>query len=139
MYQEGIYAPDADTRWMGTMAMDNNGSIGISYIKANATSIYPGLYYTGRRTCDPLGTLPVTETLVIAGTGSQTGINRDGDYSQTTLDPDGVTFWSTSEYMGGATGSSASRTRIFSYTIPGCSLTAGVSIAQTAGDRKSVV
>ncbi|HAP01032.1 MAG TPA: hypothetical protein DCQ93_03810 [Bacteroidetes bacterium] len=133
LYQEGTYVPDADTRWMGTMAMDNNGSIGISYMKSNASSTYPGLYYTGRRSCDPLGTLPVTETLVIAGTGSQTGINRDGDYSQTTLDPDGVTFWSTSEYMGGATGSSAARTRIFSYTIPGCSLVAGVSIAQTAG------
>ncbi|GDX51123.1 hypothetical protein LBMAG27_01700 [Bacteroidota bacterium] len=133
MYQQGTYVPDADTRWMGTMAMDNNGSIGISYIKSNATSIYPGIYYTGRRSCDPLGTLPVTETLVIAGTGSQTGINRVGDYSQTTLDPDGVTFWSTSEYMGGPTGSSASRTRIFSYQIPGCSLVAGVSISQTAG------
>ena len=133
MYQQGTYVPDADTRWMGTMAMDNNGSIGISYIKSNATSLYPGLYYTGRRSCDPLGTLPVTETLVIAGTGSQTGINRVGDYSQTTLDPDGVTFWSTSEYMGGSTGSSASRTRIFSYQIPGCSLVAGVSISQTEG------
>jgi hypothetical protein len=94
MYQEGIYAPDGDTRWMGSMAMDDNGSIGICYIKSNATNIYPGIYYTGRRTCDPLGTLPVTETLIAAGTGSQTGINRVGDYSQTTLDPDGVTFWS---------------------------------------------
>lgn len=135
MYQEGIYAPDADTRWMGSMAMDNNGSIGISYIKSNASSVYPGLFYTGRRTCDALGTMPVTEALVIAGTGSQTGMNRVGDYSQTVLDPDGVTFWSTSEYMGGATGSSAARTRIFSYQITPCvvNTTAGVSIALTGG------
>ncbi len=139
MYQEGIYSPDADTRWMGTMAMDNNGSIGISYIKSNAISLYPGLYYTGRRTCDPLGTLPVTETLVIAGTGYQTGTNRVGDYAQTNLDPDGVTFWSTSEYMGGTSGSSASRTRIFSYQIPGCSLAAGVSISQTAGTNPTCI
>lgn len=120
MYQEGIYTPDANTRWMGSICMDNNGSIGLSYIKSNATSIYPGLYYTGRRTCDPLGTLPVTETTVVAGTGSQTGINRVGDYAQTCLDPDGVTFWSTSEYMGGPTGSSAARTYVFSYTINPC-------------------
>lgn len=135
MYQEGIYAPDADTRWLGSMAMDNNGSIGISYIKSNASSVYPGLYYTGRRTCDALGTLPVTEALAIAGTGSQTGINRVGDYSQTTLDPDGVTFWTTSEYMGGATGSSAARTRIFSYQVTPCVINtaAGVSIALTSG------
>ncbi|MFM9005034.1 MAG: hypothetical protein ACKOSR_05960, partial [Flavobacteriales bacterium] len=98
VYQEGIYTPDADTRWMGSICMDNNGSIGLSYMKSNASSIYPGLYYTGRRTCDPLGTLPVTETLVVAGTGSQTGVNRVGDYAHQCLDPDGVTFWSTSEY-----------------------------------------
>ncbi len=135
MYQEGIYTPDANTRWLGSIAMDNNGSIGLSYIKSNSTSIYPGIYYTGRRSCDPLGTLPVTETMVVAGTGSQTGVNRVGDYSQTTLDPDGVTFWGTSEYMGGATGSSAARTHIFSYQIAPCTTTpvAGVAIALTAG------
>lgn len=133
LYQEGIYNPDASTRWMGSIAMDNNGSIGLSYIKSDATSIYPGLYYTGRRSCDPLGTLPVTEALVVAGTGSQTGVNRVGDYSQTTLDMDGITFWSTSEYMGGATGSSAAATRIFSYQIPPCGNVASVNIAITAG------
>jgi hypothetical protein len=84
IYQEGIYRPDTTaTRWMGSIAMDNNGSIGLSYLKSNSTSIYPGIYYTGRRSCDPLGTLPVIETIVIAGTGSQTGTNRVGDYSHT--------------------------------------------------------
>lgn len=136
MYQEGIYTPDANTRWMGSIAMDNNGSIGLSYLKSNSSSIYPGLYYTGRRTCDPLGTLPVTEQVAIAGTGSQTGgVNRVGDYAHTSLDPDGVTFWSTSEYMGGTTGASAARTRIFSYQITPCTttVTASVAIALTAG------
>lgn len=135
LYQEGVYTPDADTRWMGTICMDNNGSIGLSYLKSNSTSIYPGLYYTGRRSCDPLGTMPVTETLVVAGTGYQTGTNRNGDYSHTTLDTDGVTFWSTSEYMGGTSGSSAARTRIFSYQIAPCSQTASVSIAVTSGSN----
>jgi len=56
MYQEGIYTPDTDTRWMGSIVMDDNGSIGLSYMKTNAnTNLYPGLYYTGRRSCDPLG------------------------------------------------------------------------------------
>ncbi len=134
MYQEGIYDPDTSTRWMGSIAMDNNGSIGLSYLKANTTgTIYPGLYYTGRRSCDPLGTLPITEVTVIAGTGYQTGTNRNGDYAHTCLDPDGVTFWSTSEYMGGTSGSSAARTRIFSYQIAPCSNVAGVAIALTSG------
>ena len=129
MYQEGIYTPDAATRWMGGIAMDNNGSIGLSYMKSDATSIYPGIYYAGRRSCDPLGTLPITETTVIAGSGSQTGTNRDGDYAETTLDPDGITFWHTSEYMGA---SGIAKTQIFSYQLPGCSNIASVTISQTA-------
>lgn len=139
VYQEGIYTPDVNTRWMGSLCMDNNGSIGMSYLKSNATNIFPGLFYTGRRTCDPLGTLPVTESLVVAGTGSQTGGNRNGDYAHQCLDPDGVTFWSTSEYMGGATGSSAARTRVFSYQIAPCNITAGVSIAVTSGSNPTCV
>ena len=142
MYQEGIYAPDASTRWIGSIAMDNNGSIGLSYMKSNSSSIYPGLYYTGRRSCDPLGTLPVTEAVAIAGTGSQTGgVNRVGDYAQTTLDPDGTTFWSTSEYMGGSSGSNAAKTRIFSYQITPCSstLSAGVAIALSSGSNPACI
>jgi hypothetical protein len=137
MYQEGIYAPGTDTRWLGSICMDNNGSIGLSYLRSNSTSMYPSLYWTGRRTCDPLGTLPLTETLVAAGTGYQSGTNRVGDYAHQCLDPDGVTFWSTSEYMGGSSGSSAARTRIFSYQISPCSTTAGVSIAITSGANPS--
>ena len=133
MYQEGIYTPDGDTRWMGSITMDNNGSIGLAYMKSNSTSIYPGLYYTGRRSCDPLGTLPITETTVIAGTGYQTGTNRVGDYSHMALDPDGITFWHTSEFMGGTSGSTAAKTRIFSFQLTPCSNTASVTISQTAG------
>lgn len=133
MYQEGIYTPGTDTRWMGSICMDNNGSIGLSYLRSNSTSMYASLYWTGRRSCDPLGTLPLTETLVVAGTGYQTGTNRVGDYAHQCLDPDGVTFWNTSEYMGGTSGASAARTRVFSYQISPCSNTAGVSIALTSG------
>jgi len=134
IYQQGIYTPDLATRWMGSIAMDDNGSIGLGYIKINtADTTYASLYYTGRRTCDPLGTLPLTESLVIAGTGYQSGTNRVGDYSELVLDPDGTTFWYTGEYMGGSSGSSASRTRIFSFQIPVCGNTAFVNIAQTSG------
>ncbi|MFM7106060.1 MAG: hypothetical protein ACKOW8_11110, partial [Flavobacteriales bacterium] len=134
LYQEGIYTPDSDTRWMGSICMDNNGGIGLSYLKSNSTNLFPSLYYTGRRSCDPLGTMPIAETLVAAGTGSQTCSIRVGDYAHTTLDPsDGTTFWSTSEFMGGATGVSAATTSIFSYSLPVCSNQANVSIAITSG------
>ena len=123
IYQEGIYAPGTDTRWMGGIAMDNNGSIALAYIKSSSTT-YPGLYYTGRRSCDPLGTLPITEEVVVTGTGSQTGTNRVGDYAHLALDPDGITFWYTGEYMGGSTGSSASEQGYF----PSSYLSAGTPL-----------
>ncbi len=121
LYQEGIYAPDANTRWMGSIAMDNNGGIALCYMKSNSSSIYPGLYYTGRKACDPLGTMTIAETQVVAGTASQTGVNRDGDYAQTTLDPDGVTFWHTGMFMGAG---GAQKTQIYSFILPQCAATA---------------
>ncbi len=135
MYQEGIYTPDGATRWLGSIAMDNNGAIGLAYLKSDATSIYPSLCYTGRRSCDPLGTLPITEVVAKAGLGSQTGANRVGDYSQTTLDPsDGITFWHTGEYM--STGGVA-KTQIYSFQLATCATTASVAIAQTIGTNPS--
>jgi hypothetical protein len=134
IYQEGIYVPDAATRWMGGIGIDNNGSIALCYMKSDATSIYPGLYYTGRRACDPLGTLPITEELAITGSGSQTTNNRDGDYADLVLDPDGITFWYTSEYMGGSSGGSSARTQIFSFQLPNCANIASVSVLQTSGN-----
>ena len=117
IYQQGIYTPDASTRWMGSIAMDNNGSIALCYMKSSA-SIYPGLYYTGRRACDPLGTMPITEVAVKAGAGSQTSVNRDGDYAETWLDPDGVTFWHTGMWFDA---SGNQQTQIYSFQIPACS------------------
>ncbi len=134
MYQEGIYTPDTDNRWLGSIAMDNNGGIGLCYSKSNSSSTYMSLAYAGRRSCDPLGTLPISETIVKAGTGSQTNTNRDGDYSETTLDPDGITFWHTGMYLGSG---GAQKTQIYSFQIPACSVAADVSIAITAGSNPS--
>lgn len=115
IYQEGTYAPTADYYWMGALNMDDNGNIGLAYNKSNATNISPGLYYTGRLASDPLGQMTVAEQTAVAGSGAQTGIERWGDYAHMTLDPDGVTFWYTGEYVA----SNAKRTRIFSFQISG--------------------
>jgi hypothetical protein len=113
IYQQSTYAPDLHYRWMGSIAMDDNGSIGLAYAVSSST-VSPSLRYTGRNSSDPLGQMTYSETIAIAGSGAQSGINRYGDYSQTSLDPDGVTFWHTGEYLisGGI------RTRIFSFQIP---------------------
>jgi len=131
MYQQGIYNPDAATRWMSSATMDDNGSIALCYAKSS-TTIYPGLYYTGRLASDPLGTMSFAETTAIAGTGSQTTYNRFGDYAQTSLDPDGITFWHTGEYVASGSGQ---ETRIYSFQLPLPALVASVSIAVTSGSN----
>ncbi len=118
MYQQGIYAPTTDNYWMGSIAQNDNGDIALCYMKSNSTSIYPSLCYTGRKSCDALGTMTIAETVAKAGTGSQTGDNRDGDYAETWLDPDGVTFWHTGMYM--ASGSSTQQTQVYSFQITPC-------------------
>ncbi len=123
LYQEGTYTPDSDTRWIGSIAMDDNGSIGLAYCKSSSTT-YPSLCYTGRLATDPLGTMTFAETIAIAGGGADTG-NRYGDYSQLSLDPDGVTFWHTGEYTATADNT---LTRIYSFQLP-TSVNAIVNIA----------
>lgn len=112
LYQEGTYTPDAATRWIGSIAMDDNGSIGLAYCKAGTT--YPSLCYTGRLATDPLGQMTVTEIVAAAGTGAETSGNRYGDYSQLSLDPDGITFWHTGEY----TLNTGTVTRVYSFQLP---------------------
>ena len=60
--------------------------------------MYPSIAVAGRLKTDPPGTLE-PELSVVAGTGSQPDTaNRWGDYSAMRIDPDGCTFWYTTEY-----------------------------------------
>ena len=124
IYQQSTYAPaDGLNRWVGSIAMDDNGSIGLAYACAGTGTggnIYPSLRYTGRRSNDPLSTMTFTETIAQAGTGAinSCNSNRFGDYSHTSLDPsDGITFWHTGEY-GLNGGSGGYGTRIYTFQIP---------------------
>ena len=122
IYQEGIYSPGTDDVWMGSIAMNDLGHIALAYAKANAadaTNGYMSLAYTGRLSCDPPGTMTIAEVVAMQGAGSQTGTNRDGDYAHTTVDPDGVTFWHTGEYMKTTSDWYGADTRIFSFQLPG--------------------
>jgi hypothetical protein len=121
MNQEGVYAPDSDSRWMGSAAMDVSGNIALGYSVSSGTT-YPSVRYTGRLSEDPAGTLPQGEATLVAGGGSQTSTSaRWGDYSMMAVDPsDGCTFWYTQEYMQ-TTGSASWQTRIGSFRFPSCS------------------
>ncbi len=120
LYQQGTYAPDATSRWMGSMAMDKAGNIGIGY-SASSTSIFPGIRYTGRAATDPLGTLQA-ESIIQNGGGSQSGsqLDRWGDYSSMSIDPaDDCTMWYTTEYLK-TTGAFNWSTRIAAFKFPNC-------------------
>ena len=118
LYQEGTYAPnDNDNRWMGSIAMDNQGNIALAY-SVSGPDTYPSIRYTGRKASDPLGQMTYAEQTAFNGLGSQdenTGGDRYGDYSHLALDPDGRTFWHTAEYVAA---DGYPRTRIYSFQLP---------------------
>jgi subtilisin-like proprotein convertase family protein len=120
LFQSGTYAPDATSRWMGSIAMDRDGNIALGY-SVSSSSVFPGIRYTGRLATDPQGTLPQGETTLIDGGGSQTHTaSRWGDYAMMAIDPvDDCTFWFTTEYMP-STSSAGWHTRIGSFRFPGC-------------------
>jgi ASPM-SPD-2-Hydin domain-containing protein/HYDIN/CFA65/VesB family protein len=119
LFQQGTFAPDASTRWMGSIAMDQAGDIALGYSVSSGT-IHPSIFITGRVPSDAAGTMQA-ETAIVTGTGSQTGgLTRWGDYSQMTVDPvDDCTFWYTQEYLK-ANGSFNWNTRIATFKFPGC-------------------
>jgi hypothetical protein len=119
VYQQATYAPsDGISRWMGSIAMDKLGDIGLGFSVSNSSSVFPGIRYTGRLAGDPLNTLNQGEAVITNGTGSQTGtLHRWGDYSALALDPsDGCTFWYTTEYIK-SNGSFNWSTRIGSFKV----------------------
>ena len=120
IHQEGTFAPgvtDGIHRWMASAAMDGEGNIGLGYSASSAT-LFPSVYYTGRRPGDPLGTMPQGEGIIHTGTGSQTGSgagNRWGDYTSLSIDPvDDLTFWHFNEYVP-TTSSAGWRARVGSF------------------------
>lgn len=117
LHQSGTFSPDATHRWMPSIAMNANGDIGLSY-SASSSSVFPSIRATGRLAADALGTMQ-TETTIIAGTGSQTGTGRWGDYSSLSVDPsNNSTFVGNHEYVI-TTGNFNWWTRIFSFDVTG--------------------
>lgn len=117
LYQQGtIDSNNGVSRTMGSIAQDKDGNIGIGY-SVFSSAMNPALRYTVRAPGDALGVMQAERTL-IAGTGSQTGSNRWGDYSGMAVDPsDDKTFWFTGEYYA-ATSLNGWTTRIGTFKMP---------------------
>lgn len=118
VFQQGTYQPDAQHRWMGSLAVDQDGNMAVGYSTGSAT-LYPSIRYAGRLAGETPGLLPQNEASLMAGMGSQLFSQRWGDYSAMVVDPlDGCTFWYTNEYYA-ASGNNW-QTRIGSFKFPVC-------------------
>lgn len=104
LYQQGTYAPfDGNSRWMGSIAMNDNGDIALGF-SVSGSSTYPEIRCVMQSvdTLEGKGVMDVDEIVLKSGLKSQTGVDRWGDYSSMTVDPsDGMTFWYTTEYSNG--------------------------------------
>ena len=114
IFQEGTYDPnDGEGRFMGSMAMDEAGNMGLAY-HVGSSSTEVGIRFTGRLATDPLGEMTFDEAVIQDGVGVSTGSNRFGDYAHLTMDPDGETFWHAAEYFRS---NNAWRTKIAAFRI----------------------
>ncbi|MFQ5667491.1 MAG: hypothetical protein ACE5I7_13840 [Candidatus Binatia bacterium] len=134
IYQQGTYAPDFDHRWMGSVAMNQNGDIALGYSVSSDTT-FPSVRFTGRLDTDPPGEMTQGEGEIIGGTGYQThSSGRWGDYSSLVVDPiDDCTFWYTQEYYA-TVGSAPWQTRVGSFKLRECGTPTACSIDADCDD-----
>lgn len=99
LYQQGTYSPNANYRFVGSIAMDKIGDIALGYSLSSAT-VFPSIAITGRLASDARG-LMGNEQVMVPGLGSQTNdLSRWGDYTSMVLDPsDDCTFWYVNQYQ----------------------------------------
>ena len=118
IYQQSTWSiADNNSRWMGSIAMDSSGNIGLGY-SISGSSLYPSIRYTGRMKSDALNSMTLGEHGIYNGGGSQTtSYLRWGDYSSLTVDPSATaTFWYTQEYYA-TTSSTGWKTRIAEFSF----------------------
>jgi hypothetical protein len=132
--QAATWDPDAANvlhRFMPSLAVDRAGNMALGYSTSSSTA-FPSIQYAGRLAADPVNTFSQTEQVMFAGTASQTGASRWGDYSTMTLDPDGCTFWFTSEYANPVSQAANMRwkTRIGKFQFPACTVVGAGGILQ---------
>src|SRR5262245_18499846 len=128
LFQTGLYGPDgaahtATFRWLGSVAIDRLGNIGLGCF-ASSVSTHPGVRFTGRVPSDPVGVMSQGEAHLVDGTGSLTDPQRSagefGTDSSLVVDPvDDCTFWYAGEYFA-VDGLNNWHTRIGSFKLPGC-------------------
>ena len=96
----GVYASNGQYRFFGDLAVNHCNDMAVGYTKSS-TSMFPSIFYTGRKAGDAPGTLQAEAQLKageIAYTAFDPQPRRWGDYTEMTIAPDGTTFWYLGEY-----------------------------------------
>lgn len=101
LYQEDTFSPGNNHRWMGSIAMNTAGVIGLGY-SISSQQTFPSIGVAGQ-TAERSGTgrLDVKELVVFDGNVDgfvQKRTARWGDYSAMAVDPVDDTFWYTQEH-----------------------------------------
>jgi hypothetical protein len=98
--------------------MDRFGNIGIGY-SFGGPDHFPGQRFAGRLAEDPLGSLTLSEAILVEGEASQNTTLRWEDYTTTAMDPrDDCTIWYVGDYL--REGAEQYSTRIGAFRMPGC-------------------
>jgi hypothetical protein len=116
--QNQTFGPnDGLFRWMGSIAQDKQGNLGLGYSVSSA-SVYPYLAITGETTKD--GGMEL-ESFFDIGNGAQKSVNRWGDYSSMSVDPaDDCTMWYANEYLKRSGSYTNWGTYIVGFRFTGC-------------------
>ena len=122
----GVYSSNGEYRQFPDLAVNHCDDMAVGYTKSSS-SIFPSIFVTGRESTDAAGTLQA-EVQLKAGEISYTSFEtsaprRWGDYTEMTIDPDGLTFWYLGEYSKD-TGTTQGRwgTFIGSYSFGNCTV-----------------
>ncbi|MGH9160080.1 MAG: carboxypeptidase-like regulatory domain-containing protein [Vicinamibacteraceae bacterium] len=123
VHEQASFAPDADNRWMGSAAIDNQGNLAVGY-SVSSRQTFPSIRYAGRLAFDPPGGLTQGETQLQAGSFVQRDTrSRWGDYSSLNVDPaNECTFWYTNQYyaVDNPTSVAEWQTRVGSFRFAAC-------------------
>lgn len=122
--QAGVYASDNTHRIFPNLAVNHCNDMAVGYTKSSS-SMFPGVWYTGRLNSDPAGALQ-SEAQLKAGEVAYTAFDsppyRWGDYTGMTIAPNGLTFWYLGEYSKNLAGSTRWGNYIGSFTFPTCTI-----------------
>ncbi len=100
--QQNTYSPDHNNRFMGSIALNNDGQLGLAF-SVSGTGTYPSIAFTGQSTSEyalKTGFMDLPEVILMEGNQSYINNSKWGDYISISNDPiNNDIFWFTSQYV----------------------------------------